>query len=162
MVIIKFRPRETKTTKSGRPIHETKLLVGIGPKLAFCLCLPNTCNSAAHARIFFSIHTRAQAHPHGWTSLRMNDASSGPVIDVRSAPYLAHLSRASCHETCSAICRKQNVPWSVANRRQNRGHTANRARNKSEWFVQLHNLSPENLDLFWKYRSGKGCKIQFP
>ena len=34
MVTVKFRPRETKTTKSGRPIHETniiKLLVRIGP-----------------------------------------------------------------------------------------------------------------------------------
>ena len=42
MVIIKFRPRETKTTKSGRPIHETNtsnLLVWIGPFIySICLC----------------------------------------------------------------------------------------------------------------------------
>ena len=57
------------------------------------------------------------------TSCLTKFCSSGPVILARSAPYCAHRSRATCHDVNSANVLKQYVPWSVAKRLQNNGHS---------------------------------------
>ena len=73
------------------------------------------------------------------TSCLTKFCSSGPVILARSAPYCAHRSRATCHDVNSAKVLKQYVPWSVANRLQNNGHSV-RVEHKKNRLRYLENI----------------------